>query len=263
MGRARRARQVRPGGRHADHRRIHLGHPAGIQRDQCRHRRDPDRPVRPRIDHARRVRRQAAARSPTGSTARSCRCTSTRIRCMSAGGRRRSAAASAAAAAPEIPGVGMNVTPMAGPSQQRITPYDPDRRRRLPPARPAAGRAAAGRRRPWPAGGGGGGGRGGFPGAGAAATEAPRVILRFPSNPGRDAAVGDAGRRAGAREPRPARRYPARPGPRRVVRHPAVLALADAGQLFPGVQRHPELERSGRRPGRVAARRTTTAGQDR
>ena len=37
----------------------------------------------------------------------------------------------------EIPGVGMNVTPMAGAANQRITPYDPEGGT-TPPAEPAA-----------------------------------------------------------------------------------------------------------------------------
>ena len=76
----------------------------------------------------------------------------------------------------EIPGVGMNVTPMAGASQQRISGYDPEGGAMPPPATPPqpAPQAAGGR-------GAGGGGRGGFPGAGGG--EQARVILRFPSNP--------------------------------------------------------------------------------
>jgi hypothetical protein len=75
--------------------------------------------------------------------------------------------------APAIPGVGMNVTPMAGASQQKISAYDPAGGVMPPVAQPPA---------PQQAGGGRGGGQG-FQGAGAASSEAPRVILRFPANP--------------------------------------------------------------------------------
>lgn len=71
-----------------------------------------------------------------------------------------------------IPGVGMNVTPMATASQQRISPYDPGAPDQ-PSAEPAAPDSAQG--------GGRGGGRGSF----AAAAEvgpAPRIVLQFPSN---------------------------------------------------------------------------------
>jgi hypothetical protein len=89
-----------------------------------------------------------------------------------------------------IPGVGMNVTPMAGASQQqRLSAYDPEG---TPPdatlgQRPAPGEvgavqqglAAGGR-----GGQGGGGGRGGFAGAGAGSSpDAPRVVLQFPAGP--------------------------------------------------------------------------------
>jgi hypothetical protein len=82
----------------------------------------------------------------------------------------------------EIPGVGMNVTPMAN-ANNRLSTYDAD----APDAPGAAAGAAAGRggRQGGPgAGGGRGGGRGGFggPGGGIGA-ESPRVILAFPSNP--------------------------------------------------------------------------------
>jgi hypothetical protein len=84
----------------------------------------------------------------------------------------------------------MNVTPMAGASQQqRLSAYDPEG---TPPdatlgQRPAPGEvgavqqglAAGGR-----GGQGGGGGRGGFAGAGAGSSpDAPRVVLQFPAGP--------------------------------------------------------------------------------
>ena len=81
-----------------------------------------------------------------------------------------------------IPGVGMNVTPMATASQQRISPYDPGAPDQ-PSAEPAAPDSAqgGGRGAATGSGGGRGGGRGGF----AAAAEvgpAPRIVLQFPSN---------------------------------------------------------------------------------
>ena len=72
-----------------------------------------------------------------------------------------------------IPGVGMNVTPMAN-ANNRLSGYDaaaPD----ATPSAPAAG-AGGGRQS------GAGTGRGGF-GAGSGAGPAPRVVLSFPSNP--------------------------------------------------------------------------------
>jgi hypothetical protein len=83
-----------------------------------------------------------------------------------------------------IPGVGMNVTPMATAPQQRISPYDPEGKE--PPAEstaatePSPGGGRGGR------GGGGGqgfGGSGRGSGGGAVSMDAPRVILQFPSNP--------------------------------------------------------------------------------
>jgi hypothetical protein len=77
---------------------------------------------------------------------------------------------------PGIPGVGMNVTPMAGAAQQRLSTWDPDAVDAPGPprreSREAADRPAEGQ-----------GGRGG-PGSGAAAdAPRPRVVLQFPSNP--------------------------------------------------------------------------------
>ena len=82
-----------------------------------------------------------------------------------------------------IPGVGMNVTPMAN-RQNVLSTFDPEN--------PTAGGGAAATGRGGrggdaaPAGRGGGGrGRGGFPDGGAAADPSrPRVILSFPSDPG-------------------------------------------------------------------------------
>ena len=84
----------------------------------------------------------------------------------------------------EIPGVGMNVTPM---SQQtnRLTPFDPDASDAAASAAatPAAGRGGRGGGAGGAAGGGGRGGRGGGGFGGAAAVDGPRVVLSFPSNP--------------------------------------------------------------------------------
>jgi hypothetical protein len=82
---------------------------------------------------------------------------------------------------PAIPGVGMNVTPMAAQTN-RITPFESEVTESASPAVSAgrggrgagAGAAAEGR-------GGRGGGGGGF--GGGTATDAPRVVLSFPSNP--------------------------------------------------------------------------------
>jgi len=88
-----------------------------------------------------------------------------------------------------IPGVGMNVTPMAGAGQQRLSPYDPESGppAESAPARPSEAGVAAvqqgfggGGGRGGRGGGGGGFGGGGFAGAG---TEPPRVVMRFPVNP--------------------------------------------------------------------------------
>ena len=99
---------------------------------------------------------------------------------LSAGGGGGGAGFGGRGAGVEIPGVGMNVTPMAGAGQQRISGYDPEGGPVPPaPAAPAGQQAGGGR---GGAGGGGGGGRGGFPGA-AGVGEAPRVVLRFPANP--------------------------------------------------------------------------------
>ncbi len=67
--------------------------------------------------------------------------------------------------------------------------------------------------------------------------------------PERHAAVGHAAQRPVPRQPRRGARLAARQGARRDVRDPAVLALADAGDLHARVQRDHELERSRRRKG--------------
>ena len=92
-----------------------------------------------------------------------------------------------------IPGVGMNVTPMATASAQRISPYEPEGGQ--PPEnlaqRPSPGEVSTvqeglgggrgGRGGPGAAG--QSGGRGGPGGSGGAAEDAPRVVLQFPANP--------------------------------------------------------------------------------
>ena len=75
----------------------------------------------------------------------------------------------------------------------------------------------------------------------------PRVLLSFPTDPNDLLLVGTAGRRRGPRRPRRRDRLAGGQGARGDVRQPPLLALADAGQLLPGFQRDPELERSGRR----------------
>jgi hypothetical protein len=91
------------------------------------------------------------------------------------------------AAESAIPGVGMNVTPMAGASQQqRLSPYDPEGSAldATSGQRPSAGDVAAVQQGLGGGGGrgAGGGGRGG-PGGGASSADVPRVVLQFPSNP--------------------------------------------------------------------------------
>jgi hypothetical protein len=80
---------------------------------------------------------------------------------------------------PTIPGVGMNITPMAGASQQRLSTWDFDNPASTgaPDGGREGGRAAAAAE-------GGSGGRGG--GRGGAAVDPqtrPRVVLQFPTNP--------------------------------------------------------------------------------
>ena len=77
----------------------------------------------------------------------------------------------------------------------------------------------------------------------------PRVVLSFPQNPNDMLLSGTLANGQFLAEPRRARRRAARQGPRRDVRDPPVLALADAGHLLAGLQRDHELERSGRGQG--------------
>ena len=93
------------------------------------------------------------------------------------------------------------------------------------------------------------GGRGGGRGGGAAPNPAtlPRVLLSFPTDPNDLLLVGTAGRRRDARRPRRRDRLAGRQGARGDVRQPPLLAMADAGQLLPRLQRDPELERFRRR----------------
>ena len=82
-----------------------------------------------------------------------------------------------------IPGVGMNITPMASAStQQRLSVWDPDAAGTPPVASGGRGQRGGGGRGGDPQGG-GRGGRGGF-GVGVVSEELrPRVVLQFPSNP--------------------------------------------------------------------------------
>ncbi len=80
-----------------------------------------------------------------------------------------------------LPGVGMNVSPMAN-RQNVLSPFDPENPQAAPaPARGGRGQGAA----EGGFGGGRGGGRGGFGGFGGgdSAETRPRVIVTFPSNP--------------------------------------------------------------------------------
>ncbi|MEO5894378.1 MAG: M14 family zinc carboxypeptidase [Vicinamibacterales bacterium] len=78
----------------------------------------------------------------------------------------------------DIPGVGMNTTPMAGQPQHRLSAWDAD----AVDASPAAGGGRGGRGGD-PAQGGGRGGRGGGGFGGGDEGARPRVVLSFPSNP--------------------------------------------------------------------------------
>ena len=75
-----------------------------------------------------------------------------------------------------IPGVGMDITPMAN-QNNRLSSFDPENMASAPPdAATGGGRGAQGGGR------GGGAGRGGF-GGGEGAADRPRVIVQFPANP--------------------------------------------------------------------------------
>jgi hypothetical protein len=80
-----------------------------------------------------------------------------------------------------IPGVGMNITPMAGASQQRLSTWDPEAAG-TPAAAPSGGRGrGAGGEGQGSGRGAGRGGRGGF---NAVSDESrPRVVLQFPADP--------------------------------------------------------------------------------
>jgi len=80
-----------------------------------------------------------------------------------------------------IPGVGMNVTPMASAGQNPISTWDPDNPSAAAPAAPAGRGQRGGRGGEAFGGRGGRGGRGGFGGFDPATR--PRVVLQFPSNP--------------------------------------------------------------------------------
>jgi hypothetical protein len=80
-----------------------------------------------------------------------------------------------------IPGVGMNVTPMASAGQNRLSTWDPENPTATGSAQ-AAGEGRQGFGGRGGRGGGGGGGRGGFGGL-ADAEGRPRVIMQFPSSP--------------------------------------------------------------------------------
>ncbi len=82
---------------------------------------------------------------------------------------------------PAIPGVGMNITPMAGARQQPLSTWDPDAAGAPPPSTGGRGRGASAKGQDLGRGGGPGSGRGGLGGT----TEEPRarVVLQFPENP--------------------------------------------------------------------------------
>ena len=240
-GRADGAGEVRARGRHADHRRLDVDDLPGVRRHQRRDGRESGGPVRARIGHARRFGDRSSpiaygyeAQVPVYFS---------QDPVLNGGG----GGGLAGGGGAEIPGVGMNVTPMAQQTN-RLTPFDPDAATPRPPAAtPAEAEAVArrcrcgrrrGPRRP-----------GGRRFGGVAAVDGPRVVLAFPSNPDEMLLSGVLVGGQALCQPRPNRRHPGRTGPRRLVCHPSVLALADAGHVLPRVQHDPELERSGRRQG--------------
>jgi hypothetical protein len=79
------------------------------------------------------------------------------------------------------PGVGMNTTPMATASQQRISNWDPDNPSSSTPPAARGGRGQAASDESGGGRGGRGGGRGGFGAGGDAQDARPRVVMTFPS----------------------------------------------------------------------------------
>ena len=75
----------------------------------------------------------------------------------------------------------------------------------------------------------------------AGGTAGPRVLLSYPNDRERSAALGRARRRREPHRQRGARRLAARQGPRGALREPSVLAQRAARQLLPVVQRDVEL----------------------
>ncbi len=236
-----------------------------VQPDAGHHDRDAREPLRARLGAEDAARRQAAARCSTATTRTRWRCISTRRPCC--------ASAAAAAFGGGGRGGGANVPPVGNmqpnAAQPTLTTLDGP-----PPAPPAAagggrggrgGRGGGGRPvRPAAAagaepeaapGGGGGGGRGGGRGGSAAAPNpnAPRVLLSFPTDANDLLLSGLLVGGESDHRPRRRDRRADRQGTRRDVRQPSVLALADAGELLPRLQRDPELERSRRGPDRAAS----------
>jgi zinc carboxypeptidase len=80
----------------------------------------------------------------------------------------------------DLPGVGMNTTPMATAPQQRLSTWDPDGT--APPAAPSGRGGRGGGEGQGFGGRGGRGGGGGFGGFGGAPESQPRVVLAFPPN---------------------------------------------------------------------------------
>jgi hypothetical protein len=80
-----------------------------------------------------------------------------------------------------LPGVGMNTTPMATAPQQRISTWDPDSPSASTPPAARGGRGQGAGDEGGFGGRGGRGGRGGFGGGGDAQDARPRVVMTFPS----------------------------------------------------------------------------------
>ena len=226
--------EVRARRRHADHRGLDRDDPAEYGVTQRHHRREPVAALRARVDPARQVRRsQEPARlrlrrqrpagllqPGPGAERRRRRMPGGPLAAFFGGG-----AANA--------GLGQNVTPNV--NRLQIQPLDGPTRR--PSRRPAGRRPARWRRcGRW---------RAQF---GITFDDCrPRVALSFSPNANDLLLSGTlAGGQALTGKARAGRRL-ARQGPRRDVRDPPVLAVADPGHLQPGLQRDDELERPGRR----------------
>ena len=217
-----RARQVRGGRRHADHRRLHCGVHRRLRPGERRHRRASRAAVRARLDPARPILRIARAPSPTATTERSARFISTRTRCSMRRPRRRLRRIWRWWPRRRIP------APMRWRRTSRPTPCRSIFRPTInPPTSRSAEPPKRARR---------------CRGSDAAAARCRRCVHdaasargdAVPAKSERHAAVRNARRRPGALRSRRWRSMCARQRPHRDVRAAAVLALADQGTYFLG-----------------------------